>query len=301
MSDIPEPLKEHPSAYIVEDRSNQEEMERLELQDKMLTDIMGGVMTELPDPTQLRRVLDVGCGTGGWLMETAKAYPMIEKLIGVDISNKMLTYASAQAEKMGLAQRIQFLSMDALRILEFRPAYFDLVNQRMGCSWLRTWEWTKILIEYQRVCRPSGIIRITESSVYPECNSPALMQLWDILQGVLYHSGRLFSADKYGVIDHLAPLMIKHGIENVQTRAYSPITRTGTITGQLFYEDMRRMFRVLLPFLQKWTRLPKNFEEIYQQALKEIQQPDFETTGTLLTAWGTNSTSGKPMLIRGLM
>ena len=34
------------------------------VQDKMLTAEMGGVLPELSDPTQLRRVLDVGCGTG---------------------------------------------------------------------------------------------------------------------------------------------------------------------------------------------------------------------------------------------
>src|SRR5215469_2417565 len=92
------PENEHPSAYFVQDRSNVEEMTRLSIQDKMLTTGMGGVLPELADPTNLRRVLDVGCGTGGWLMETARTYPTIEKLIGADISLKMLAYARNQAE-----------------------------------------------------------------------------------------------------------------------------------------------------------------------------------------------------------
>jgi hypothetical protein len=74
-----EPLREHSSTYIVQDRSNLEEMTRLEIQDKMLTTAMGGVLPELVDPGSLQRVLDVGCGTGGWLMETARTYPTIEK------------------------------------------------------------------------------------------------------------------------------------------------------------------------------------------------------------------------------
>jgi ubiquinone/menaquinone biosynthesis C-methylase UbiE len=40
-------------------------------------------------------VLDVGCGTGGWLMETAKTHPMIEKLVGADISARMVEHARA--------------------------------------------------------------------------------------------------------------------------------------------------------------------------------------------------------------
>jgi len=60
-----------------------------------------------------------------------------------------------------------------------------------------------------------------------------------------------------------------------------------TAEGQLFYEDMQHMFRVFMRFIQKWTRVPKDYEETYQQALQEMQQPNFEATGTLLTAWGT--------------
>src|SRR5215470_18271150 len=112
-----EPLKEHESTYVVQDRGNLDEMTRLEVQDKMQTAGMGGVLPELADPTILRRVLDVGCGTGGWLRETTKAYPSIEKLAGVDISLKMITHARTQAETEQLNERLEFRTMDALRML----------------------------------------------------------------------------------------------------------------------------------------------------------------------------------------
>src|SRR5579859_5065083 len=150
---------EPPSTYTVQNRT-QEEMLRLEIQDKMMTIEMGGVLPELGEPTQLRHVLDVGCGAGGWLMETAKLYPMIETLVGVDISSKMVTYARARAKSFGLDERVRFLAMDALRTLDFPTSSFDLVNQRTGMSWLRSWEWRKVLMEYQRVSCPGGIIRI---------------------------------------------------------------------------------------------------------------------------------------------
>jgi SAM-dependent methyltransferase len=76
---------------------------------------------------------------------------------------------------------------------------FDLVNQRLGISWLRTWEWRKLLLEYQRVCRPGGIIRITESNVGVECNSPALTKLWGISLETGYNSGRLFTKSPDGL------------------------------------------------------------------------------------------------------
>lgn len=60
------PKQEHPSTYFVQDRSNQEEFDRLVIQDRMMTTSMGGVLPEQSDPSLFQRVLDVGCGTGGW-------------------------------------------------------------------------------------------------------------------------------------------------------------------------------------------------------------------------------------------
>lgn len=295
-----EPPREHPSTYLVQDRGNREEMARLETQDKLLTQGQGGVLPEIPDPTVLRRVLDVGCGTGGWLMETARTYPTIEKLVGADISGKMMDYARTRAKEQQLEGRVEFRTMDALRVLEFSNAYFDLVNQRAGVSWLRTWEWTKLLLEYQRVVRLGGIIRITEGNIIIETNSPALTKLSTIGLETFYHSGRLFSQKTDGLTGEIARLMTQHGFQNIQTRIHPLIYRPGTVEWQYFYEDTVHFFRLLLPFFHKWTRVPDNYEEIYQQALKEMQEPDFVATWTWVTTWGTKSNNATPLFMRGL-
>jgi ubiquinone/menaquinone biosynthesis C-methylase UbiE len=287
------------SAYFVQDREKRDEIARLELQDTMVTAGMGGVLPELADPASLRSVLDVGCGTGGWLRQTAQAYPSIEKLVGIDISSKMVDYARAHAKAEQLDDRVTFHTMDALRILEFPPATFDLVNQRFGVSWVRTWEWAKLLLEYQRVCRLGGIIRITEASVSFESNSPALTKLNAITLETFYRSGRLFRASTNGITGELAHLLRLQGLQDVQTRVHKLVHAAGTPAGQGLYEDMARLFRVGLPFFGKWTRIPDDYEEIYQQALQEMQQPDFVATGYPLTAWGTRA-EGKLPLLRGL-
>ena len=281
-----EPLREHPSTYFVQDRENQEEMDRLEIQDKMATAGMGGVLPEQPDPTRFRRVLDVGCGTGEWLLETARTYPTLEKLFGADISGKMVDYARAKAEAQQLEKRVQFKTMDALRFLEFPDASFDLVNQRAAFSWLRTWEWTKILSEYQRVTRHGGIIRITEPHTWSGGNSPALTKLCDILLLAMHRAGHLFTASHDGMTRELTRLMTEHGIQDVQTRLHTLVYSRGTAEFHYFYEDMVRFYRVAVPFLNKWTNVPSDYQEIYQQALIEMQEPGFSTTVMLLTAWG---------------
>jgi ubiquinone/menaquinone biosynthesis C-methylase UbiE len=291
--------REHPSTYFVQDRSNQDEMDRLEIQDRMLTAGMGGVLPELSDPAQLRHVLDVGCGTGGWLIETARTYPTIKRLVGVDISEKMMVYARTYSETQDLNERVYFQATDALRALPFSDDYFDLVNQRLGVSWLRTWDWKKLLLEYQRVMRPGGIIRISEG-LGAESNSPAFTRLNNIVLETFHRSGNLFTASSDGITGELARLMTLHGIQDVQTQVHALVYRAGTVEHQSFYEDMRRACRVALPFFQKWTRVPSDYGEICDQALKEMQQPDFVATATLLTAWGTRPKDGKPMLMRGL-
>ena len=293
MSTPIDPRREHPSTYFVQDRSNEEELTRLHAQDQMLTAGMGGLLPEQRDPTIFQRVLDVGCGTGDWLIETAKTYPTISLLVGVDISKKMLEYAGAQAEAQQVSDRVQFRTMDALRILEFPNGYFDLVNERLGASFLRKWDWPKLLSEFQRLTRPGGVIRVTECDL-TENNSPALTRLYDLFLQAMYNAGNFFTLDRRGVIDELANLLNRHGLQNVQTRIHLLDCRDGTPLWQPYYENVRHGFRTLLPFFRKWTRVPDDYDVIYQQALSEMQQPDFVATWGLLTAWGIKPPQAVP-------
>jgi ubiquinone/menaquinone biosynthesis C-methylase UbiE len=279
--------REHSSTYVVQDRNNQDEFTRLQVQDQMTTAAMGGVLPEQPNPSSFKRVLDIGCGTGGWLIEAAKTYPGMTQLFGVDISGKMLDYARAQTEANQMRDRVEFIVMDALRMLEFPTHFFDLVNMRFAQGWIRTWEWPKLLQEAQRVSKPGGIIRFTEAD-QAESNSPALNRLSSLILQTLHQAGYYFTPDRDAIITHLPRLMHQHGVKNVQTHTYTIEYRAGTPEGQLFVEDVRLVFRNALPFMRKWMRVPDDYEKIYQQMVTEIQAPDFVATWHVLTAWGTN-------------
>jgi ubiquinone/menaquinone biosynthesis C-methylase UbiE len=126
----PEPRREQPSTYFVQDRTHQEELDRLRALDHMFTTTMGGVLPEQSNLTRFEHVLDVACGTGNWLIELAQTIPTCTSLVGVDASLAFVGYARAQAEAAQVGDRVKFHVMDALRMLEFPNASFDLVNHR---------------------------------------------------------------------------------------------------------------------------------------------------------------------------
>ena len=277
---------EHPCTYVVQDRSNQDELIRLHVQDQMLTASQGGVLPEQPDPRQFERVLDVGCGTGGWLIEAARTYPTMKRLVGVDASRRFVAYARIQAEVAQVQDRVEFHVMDALRMLEFPSGSFDLVNQRLGQSWLRTWDWLKLLQEYQRVVRPAGIIRVVESGEV-KTSSPALARFSDLVLAAMYYSGHLFTPDwATGITSQLTHLLRQHGLHQVQTSEAVLEYRAGTPDGQAYREDVRHALRTLRLFIEKWTHVPADYGALCSQVESEIREPEFVATLHVLTAWG---------------
>lgn len=273
---------------------------RLQKQDLWMTSWMGGALAEQTNTESLRRVLDVGCGTGGWLLETANTYPHISLLIGVDTNNRLLQFARKQAETRQVNERVEFHVMDALRMLEFPNDYFDLVNVRVAVSYLRTWDWPKFLQECRRVTRPGGVIRISEAplgityikgtALTPQTintsSSVAHTRLVDLLREALYQAGHLPASDGDSLVRELPNILGRYGLQNVQAKIYSQVCRAGTEEWQLCYADARLTFRLIVPFLQKWLRVPDDYWETYEQMLSEMQQPDFETTSAIHTIWG---------------
>jgi ubiquinone/menaquinone biosynthesis C-methylase UbiE len=277
---------EPPHTYFVQDQRNKEELLRLRLQDQMMNTGMGGVLPEQLDPTRFQSVLDIGCATGGWLLEVARSYPQIPQLTGVDINERLVKHARTQAQAEGLNGRVQFYQMDVLRPLDFSDNSFDLINQRMADSYLRTWDWRELLAEYGRLTRSGGVIRITESD-FVESTSSALTQVIALFIQAFYQAGHLFFNNKNGNGSNLATLLRQcAGSTQVHTQEHALEHRAGTEQGHRFIEDITSTIQNVRPFLQKWTVLPENYEQLCQQAQRDMQRASFIATWHLITAWG---------------
>ena len=86
-------------------------------------------------PEDIKRVLDVGCGTGGWVLDVAYEYPDIQ-VVGIDISTAMIKYAMARA-RAERSTNASFLLADATKPLPFPDGFFDLVNGRYMVGFIR--------------------------------------------------------------------------------------------------------------------------------------------------------------------
>ncbi len=276
---------ENQSTYVISSKQQKAEILRLTEQDHIVTRGMGGVLAEQTDPTAFQHILDVACGPGSWIIETAQMYPTTS-LVGIDISQRMIEYARSQAEARHLTNRVEFHVMDVLHPLALPDASFDLVNLRLGISFIRTWDWPNLLSELLRITRPGGIIRITDSEIITQSNSPSLTRLQEMGVCAFFRAGHLFAQESTGLVAHLRHLFTQYGIQHIQEKAHPLKFQAGTAEGQAYCEDMWRIYQSISPFLQKWGCYDHEYDAIYQQARREMQQPDFHVTWNLLTVWG---------------
>jgi ubiquinone/menaquinone biosynthesis C-methylase UbiE len=273
---------ELPSTYIVFDRPSTEELTRLTIQDHSITKSMGGLLPEQPDPAALHDVLDIGSGSGDWVIQMAQAYPTMS-LVGVDISKQMVTHGNKQAEQQHVTDRVVFRIMDALQRLDFPDASFDLTNMRLASSFVRTWEWRRVVPEMVRVTRPGGTIRISDIVDFGTCNSPALMQFSQWVEKAMVNAS--YYDKKTTIIEQLITLLTQFHCTQIQTRFIDMAYQAGTPDWQDFYDYVRYSFRTLRPFLRHRGCAPKEYDDVCQQALKEMKLPDFHATWRLQTLW----------------
>ncbi len=214
-------------------------------------------------------------------------------LVGIDISWRMIEYARAQAQARKLTDGVEFLVMDALHPLKFPDASFDLVNMRFGSSFLLVADWPRLLRELLRVIRPGGIVRVTDYLI-TQSTSPAYNRLFQMILCAFYRSGHSLTEEKTGVTHELSRLLSESGCQQVQTKDYTLEFIAGTMGGQNQYENAMYGFQTILPFLQKWGCASEDYDALYQQALIEMQQPDFRAISQLVTTWGTKPGSTAP-------
>ena len=274
-----------PNKYVI-DIEIAAETVRLIDQDKLVTQVMGGLFPEDPDLAHVDRIIDIGCGPGGWALEVALQHPDME-VVGVDINPTMIDYASAQA-KVRQFPNAKFQVADVLQPLPFPDASFDLINARFVVGFMDKASWPQLLAECKRILRPAGFIRFTEYELAVS-SSPALEQLLSYLYRTLAVQGRSFSHSgaSIGIAHMLTKLLRDAGFEKIEKRPFLLESSYGT---ELHYSSAKGnelTFALLKPYLVKSGLVTEPiFDELYDRMLEEMSRDDFTSIAFGLTVWG---------------
>ena len=125
---------------------------------------MGGLKTtreliELCHINKGKYVLDVGCGVGVTPCYIAKRHGC--RVVGVDISERMIDWSNERAKREGLENRVEFRVADAQN-LPFEDALFDAVIGESITVFLEDKQ--RGVSEYVRVTKPGGYVGLNETT-----------------------------------------------------------------------------------------------------------------------------------------
>ena len=128
-----------------------------------LTKHIGGVeateeLIELCHIGEGKYVLDVGCGAGVTPCFIAKRYGC--RVVGVDISERMIERSKERAKREKVADRVEFRVADA-QDLPFDDDVFDAVITESVTSF--PVDKQRVVNEYVRVTKPGGYVGLNES------------------------------------------------------------------------------------------------------------------------------------------
>jgi ubiquinone/menaquinone biosynthesis C-methylase UbiE len=129
----------------------------------------------LASPGAGEQVLDIACGTGLVSFEAARAVGSRGRVLGIDLSERMVDAAQRRARDLGLSN-CNFSRMDAER-LDLPNASFDVVLCALGLMYMPDPE--QALREMSRVLRPGGRLSLAVWGERANCGWAALFPIVD--------------------------------------------------------------------------------------------------------------------------
>jgi demethylmenaquinone methyltransferase/2-methoxy-6-polyprenyl-1,4-benzoquinol methylase len=108
-------------------------------------------------------VLEVGFGVGSSIVAMAEAVGSCGKLVGIDLSKRMVATARARVSSAGLSSRVELIRSDAVDV-PFQDNTFDAVFMSYVLELFDTPEIPIVLSECLRLLRPEGRICVVALS-----------------------------------------------------------------------------------------------------------------------------------------
>jgi len=136
--------------------ADEEELERLDKQHSIMSELMGGkypapmleVMAD--EPGETKACLDLGCGSGNWIMDVARDFPNCIA-VGTDL---------IPMQSLTMPPNVRSEVDDINLGLEHFYGDFNVVHARLISSGIR--DYNLLIDQISRVLRPGGLINVSE-------------------------------------------------------------------------------------------------------------------------------------------
>ncbi len=260
------------NTYVIHD--SETELARLQLQGALFDESIRLVPALFnTDLHPHARVLDLGCGPGGWAIQVAETYPEWE-VIGIDVNSRMIDYANAQTEVLDLD--VQFRVMDILQPLDFADASFDLVNLRFGAGFIPVAKAPAVFAECWRVLRPGGVLCNTES-VHTSAPYPSIHQMARHIFSALHRAGLTPTGFEMSLSAETAHLFRKAGFAPVEMVPYVLDMSAGAPLHYSMRDDLLITTTLLKPFLVDTMQIcsTEEFDRLVEEERQVWADPHF--------------------------
>ncbi|CAG8620680.1 19287_t:CDS:2 [Gigaspora rosea] len=208
------------------------------------------------------RVLDVGCGPGGWLLDMATQYPN-STFVGVDISS--MIPKDQQPSNMG------FLQCNIHNGLPFPDDTFDFVFMSHMFTSITENQWQDVVGDLVRVTKPGGWIELMEGDYINSTSGPVTREIQTQLTILMRARG---------INMNIGPSVYKYfeNIEDLEDEIFTSQTVTplgnGTV-GELAFKNYKASHFAVR--LHEYMGISKQeLEDMFKISQKEMD--DYETT-----------------------
>src|SRR5579859_3348421 len=200
----PRALASAPS-FCALDELDEREVERQLFLFHQVNQALGGPLPAgSVDFASVSTVLDVFCGTGGWVFDLACTYPHL-RITGLDLKAGAIASARRLAQEGGFANvefHVQETCCPPATEEDLPGAPFDLIHTAFLAPYLLRMDYLALLQTLWGLCRSGGLVCWTEME-FPLTNSPAFERLMSLTCEALTSVGQ--NSPSYSIAAQFSP------------------------------------------------------------------------------------------------
>ncbi|RIA92643.1 S-adenosyl-L-methionine-dependent methyltransferase [Glomus cerebriforme] len=201
-------------------------------------------------------ILDVGCGSGSWLLEVARMYPN-NQYFGVDIAPLFPTN--------GLPENVHFVMGNILNGLPFLCETFDFVHQRFLVRNFNTRNWQMAIKELTRVAKPGAQIELMEMDLITYNQGPTTKKLFEAFLAAMHSRG--ISPTIKAILKRT--LISNKSLENIDMNSMNGLLRQWD--GIEFFENGIEIFKLMKRINSEFMSVPSSeYDEMLETYHREI-------------------------------